>query len=74
MQLQTSLIEGTRSGSGKMIIQHWGSLALIWGGCPSVTKIAGPSISQDIVGIEQGGNQDKDGDDCNGVSETVVHE
>ena len=69
-----ALIEGTRSGSGKIIIQHWDSLASIWGGCPSVTKISGAIISQDIAGIAQGENQDEDGDDCNGVSDTLVHE
>lgn len=43
-----SMVEGTRSGSGKMIIQNWDSLVMVWGGCPSVTKIGGAVVSQTV--------------------------
>ena len=36
---------GTRSGSGKLFIEHWDQLAMIWGGCPSVTRIEGAVVS-----------------------------
>ena len=36
---------GTRSGSGKLFIEHWDQLAMIWGGCPSVTRIEEAIVS-----------------------------
>ena len=32
-------INGTRSGSGKLLIEHWDQLVMIWGGCPSLKKL-----------------------------------
>ena len=40
-----AIINGTRSGSGKLLIEHWDQLVIIWGGCPSVKKIDGAVMS-----------------------------
>ncbi len=41
-----AVIAGTRSGSGKMIIQNWDELVMIWGSCPSVKRMDGPVMTQ----------------------------
>ena len=43
-----AVVEGTRSGSGKIILQNWEYLVKIWGGCPSVTRIEGAITTQVI--------------------------
>eukprot|EP00112_Aurelia_sp_Birch-Aquarium-sp1_P020354 Seg5228.2 transcript_id=Seg5228.2/GoldUCD/mRNA.D3Y31 product="hypothetical protein" protein_id=Seg5228.2/GoldUCD/D3Y31 len=47
-----SVIAGTRSGSGKIIIQNWHELILIWGSCPSVKRIDGAAMTQTMDEIE----------------------
>ncbi len=47
-----AVIAGTRSGSGKMIIQNWDELVMIWGSCPSVKRIDGPAMTQTTDEIE----------------------
>eukprot|EP00112_Aurelia_sp_Birch-Aquarium-sp1_P020089 Seg509.14 transcript_id=Seg509.14/GoldUCD/mRNA.D3Y31 product="hypothetical protein" protein_id=Seg509.14/GoldUCD/D3Y31 len=51
-----AVIEGTRSGSGKLLIRNWDRLVMIWGGCPSVTKIGGAvtSIAAENAGCASG--------------------
>ena len=47
-----AVIAGTRSGSGKIIIQNWDELILIWGSCPSVKRIDGAAMTQTMDEIE----------------------
>ena len=37
--LQKAVLEGTRSGSGRMIKEHWDSLNQIWGGAPGTVPL-----------------------------------
>ena len=48
-----AVVEGTRSGSGKLIIENWDRLVFIWGGCPSVIQIKGAVSSHAIEDVEQ---------------------
>ena len=41
-----SVVDGTRSGSGGLIIENWDQLVSIWGGCPSVKQIQGVVMSR----------------------------
>eukprot|EP00794_Sanderia_malayensis_P006485 gene6485-7227_t len=40
------IVDGTRSGGGKMICQNWDHVVKIWGDCPSVTRILEANTSQ----------------------------
>ena len=40
-KFRTAVNESTRSGSGRLIIDNWEKLSLVWGGCPAVTSVAG---------------------------------
>ena len=40
-----AVVDGTRSGSGRLIIENWDHLVSIWGGCPSVNQIKGAVVS-----------------------------
>ena len=44
-KFKKAVVDGTRSGSGKIITPNWDSLVQIWGACPSVTKVAGAIAS-----------------------------
>ncbi len=48
-----AVVEGTRSGSGKLMIENWDRLVFIWGGCPSVIQIKGAVFSQAIENVGQ---------------------
>lgn len=48
-----AVVEGTRSGSGRLMIENWDRLVFIWGGCPSVIKIKGAVSSQSSEDVGQ---------------------
>ena len=55
------MVDGTRSGSGKLIVENWDQLISIWGGCPSVKKIHGAvvsNLSSNFTEIEQESDSD----------------
>ena len=37
--VQKAVLEGTRSGSGKVIKEHWDTLIQIWGGAPGTVSL-----------------------------------
>ena len=47
-----AVVAGTRSGSGKIIIQNWDELLKIWGSCPSVKRIDGPVMTKTMNEVE----------------------
>ena len=47
-----AVVAGTRSGSGKIIIQNWDELLMIWGSCPSVKRIDGPVMTKTMNEVE----------------------
>ena len=40
-----AVVDRTRSGSGRLIIENWDHLVSIWGGCPTVNQIKGAVVS-----------------------------
>lgn len=55
-----AIVEGTRSGSGKLIMENWEQLVFIWGGCPSVNRIEGAVMSLEPDGIFDEGSDFED--------------
>ena len=56
-----AVVDGTRSGSGKLIVENWDQLISTWGGCPSVKKIHGAvvsNLSSNFTEIEQESDSD----------------
>ena len=47
-----AVVAGTRSGSGKIIIQNWDELVMIWGSCPSVKRIDGAAMTKTMEEVE----------------------
>eukprot|EP00794_Sanderia_malayensis_P002803 gene2803-3243_t len=64
-----AVTEGTRSGSGKLLIRNWDRLVMIWGGCPSVTKIGGAVSS---IAAENSGYVSDDESETEEASATDV--
>ena len=64
-----AVTEGTRSGSGKLLIRNWDRLVMIWGGCPSVTKIGGAvsSIAAENSGYVSGDESETEDASATGV-------
>ncbi len=67
---RTAVIEGRRSGSGKLVYDNWDTLHKVWGGSPAVTAIQN-QINGMFSDEEQAEDDDSDDDDIGNRDSSV---
>ena len=63
---KVAVYKGTRSGSGKLVYDHFEKLQLIWGGSPSVFAIEGKRVTfptDECYEVSEEGRGEKENDD-----------